>query len=303
MALNEIFLSIASSALYEKLFKNDNTSATFEKLERCLTNASKEFFQSHQEYGYEEDSFLAREENVILILKSMLDSYHIDLINEIKREGFNGNPSVSKEHLNEFLELFYTECKNDYELAKYIDDKKFKFETSLSLKKSDLDLKDLKDDVKKILKYQETPKKIETEWEFYDLKTNKKLDMREQKKYDLKYDNGVVQKFRFDKETVSLENTTPNGDVTYFDYDFDTNTINNLQLHFPLKEFSVSYDEKEVIKKSKQELSDGSYVIHILFKFKNECTLQYNSLDELVGYTLKGDWQINQQEKKFILLN
>lgn len=297
MIISEVLLSIASSAGYDKLFKDENASIISGKLEHYLDKTTEEFFRKHNQYGYDHDSFLANENNVSLILKSMFYGEEIDLINEIDRRGFNDNSEISKEHLEEFLTLFYKNCKSDFELADIMYDKNFKRNTSNSLEY-------LEKGMDRLLKQQKVSETEKVGWTAYDERTNESMNILERKKYNINHENGLSQTFKINGDVISYKQTTLSGEKIYADVDMETGTAFNIKPPFPWEEYSIVYDEDEVIHKTRTtNWEDGSYEEKIIFEFQRECTAYYNSEGKLIGINASGGWSIIHEERKITPLD
>ncbi|MFP7277949.1 hypothetical protein SFC11_01235 [Exiguobacterium indicum] len=292
MSIVDILIGLATNAGYEKLFKDENASLMYGKLEHYLDKTTKEFFKKHKQYGYDHDSFLAREKNIELILKSMFYDKEIDLINEIDRRGFNNNPEISEEHLKEFLTLFYENCKTDFELSGMMHDKKFRRDTTNSLNK-------LGNDIGELLKQKALPKSEEKGWRVYDAETNEAIEFVEGKKYAFKHKNGLSQVLKVSGKIISYKQTTSSGETTYTDFDLETGTAYNIKPPFPWEEYSIVYDQGEEINKTRTtNWHDGSYKEDIELEFQRKCTAFYNSQGQLTGFEVSGGWSIIHAERK-----
>lgn len=297
MTYNELLFGIATNvitsigqiAFNEVAFKDDSTQIEVRMVE-ALDKTTKTFFDKYKnKYGRIEESFMGRETNIELIYKSMFPGEDINLIKEINRNGFNGNPLISENDLKEFLNEFYKQCKKDFLLSELLSNKEFKKETLDHLEGIHRKFEDLK------LGLLADNKSSFENFNFFDAKTNTPIDIELGKKYIFSDREGKIT-YMFDKETVFVKKELVNGTKSYLEYNIKNDSIENLKLPYPLSDYQLEYDKDELVRSDIEYLNGGYYQKMIYLEFR-KCTVLYDRNDMMVGFSGSRGWEINDKEK------
>jgi len=239
---NVIFVTI--QALVKDFF-GENDENLKNRIYELLEMATKEFFENYGEVYIPQSSFLARESNIKLIIRSFFYGNNINLYYELDRQGFDNDPDVSEEHLLFFIETLNKLTEDDFLLSKiktqknYYEESKNHFEVA----------KETNNNVNKILdSLNKVPSKgsEKNKWMFYDNKTGKETPVKIGKRYTDKFSNGVEFEYMFnDAGTVHVNFKDIYGRVTYSEFDLDGNA-KNTKLPFDLSEYTLVLPKEEV---------------------------------------------------------
>lgn len=142
MFLETILLGVSGNTIYEfiklsvkHIFGQNNNEVT-DKIYNAFETAVQRFYERYgNEFGNLSDSFLAREENWQIILKSMFYSNSRIITDDLIPEGFQEAKPATIESMNYFIEELYKEMKKDFFLDKIIKEKEFMVNTTEKINK------------------------------------------------------------------------------------------------------------------------------------------------------------------------
>jgi hypothetical protein len=298
MILEGILVGIFGNSIFAIIqslmnsFLDDKDDDLNNRIYESLENATKDFFKEYDEiYKNPHSSFLARESNIRLIVKSIYYGKSINLLEELDRRGFDGEPDVSEEHLHFFVATLDKRMKEDYLLDKIIEEK-----THLQ------EAKEVNENVKKILETvigQPTNETIEKKnnWQLTDLATGKDIPFREGEKYHQKYPNGVEQIFMIKGNKISVDFKDVNGRWSYHEIDIDSGNATNNKFPYPVSEYKIVVCESDIINKNVVHLTNGFYQETLTLKWDRRSKVIYDSNNKIQQLEVNGGWQVNQNEK------
>lgn len=263
-----------------------------DRIYESLEKATEAFFEKYDEIYDPHGSFLARETNIELIIKSFFYSKDINLLRDLDRQGFGDIPDVSESHLSSFLEILTEITQNDFLLNK-IETQKRHYKVT----------QELGNDVKKILDSIERLPSKDAEnkpnWVFRDEKTGQKIPIETNKKYTERFSNGAEIEYMFNENgTVHVNYKDIYGRVTYTELDLDGN-IKNTKLPFNLSEYTLVLPREEIITKSINHSAKG-YEETFTLKWGRSGKAKYDDNDKLIDISLSGSWLISANDKTII---
>lgn len=132
MVIESILVGILGNSAYDILkntFKDicgQENIPIYDNIYKALETCSQSFFQRYdKKYGKPSESFLAREENVKLIMRSMYYGSNINLKNELNRKGYGDIPELTDEDFEFFICELNKEMSKDFQLDKVLTGKAF----------------------------------------------------------------------------------------------------------------------------------------------------------------------------------
>jgi len=133
-----VLIGILGNAVYDSI----NLRNIEKKLIECYERAEKNFYKKYgNKYGDEKSSFLVREDNINVVVKSFFYNIEELSFNDFIPNSFDGYDNPSKDAIIDFINMIKAEVNNDFELVKLLVEKKHiieqKEEHSLIISKID----------------------------------------------------------------------------------------------------------------------------------------------------------------------
>lgn len=287
---NSIFAVI--QGLMNKIY-DDKDDDLNKRIYESLESTTKNFFNKYKDtYTYPHDTFLARESNIQLIIKSLFYSENIDLLNQIDKRGYRNQPNVSEEHLSYFIMTLQKTMSEDFRLNKIITEKyhiQGSMETKENVKKL-LNLVTAQNDTKN----NDNPKR--TDWKITDLSTGKELPFQIGKKYHQSFPNGVEYNYMVEEDTIYVEMKDQHGRWSYHELDLDGNAKNS-KFPYELSEYKLVVQDNEVVNKNITPFTNGYYQVDFTLKWNRYGKAIFDNEDRLKSIELGGGWTVNNNEK------
>lgn len=282
----------------------DKDKEVNKRIYEALEKTTKEFFDKYNAtYLNPHDSFLAREKNIILIVKSLFYSSSIDLLAEIDRKGFGKGEDVSKEHLQVFLDILYKEFEKDSFLNKIITEKAHINASKIAFE----DIKETKEGVKEILdkldggdteKIQK--KESKKSWELTDLDTGENMSLEEGKRYNKSFSNGVEYEYMLNGNKIYVQQKDIYGRISYHEIDIETGGMSNSKFAYPLSEYVLDIDQDEIVNRKIISFSKGYYEEILTLKWNRVARVNYDSNRKIQGIELSGGWSVLNDTKTIV---
>ena len=287
-AIFSIIQSMSNSIISEK--DDELNHRIYESLEE----ATKDFFEKYgSTYRKPEDTFLARESNLQLIISSLFYGKKIDLINEIDRRGFHDELEVKYEHLKFFVNRLNHTMREDFMLDKILEEKTHFQKNS-----------ETHDNVKKILDKvnglasdkEDTSIKPQESWKITDIKTGQEKPFKEGKRYVQKFPNGMEYNYMIVNNIMFVEIKDPNGRVSYHEVGMDGSAKNN-KFPYPISEYRLVIDETEIVTKKVSPLANGFFYEDITLKWNRTIKTLYDAHGKIKNIEANGGWSVNHNSK------
>lgn len=180
MLLEGILVGIFGNAIFDiiktsvKDFVEDKDDDLKNRIYESLERAAKYFFEQHGDIYIPENSFLAREKNIELIIESYNYSNHLDLIEVLDRRSFGNTPDVSEEHLLFFVETLCRITEEDFLLSKIKEEKKHYYKSEKHYEES----KEFREDIKELTNSIPTKDKNQPDSSFRELHRDERIIQR-----------------------------------------------------------------------------------------------------------------------------
>lgn len=180
MLLEGILVGIFGNAIFDiiktsvKDFVEDKDDDLKNRIYESLERAAKYFFEQHGDIYIPENSFLAREKNIELIIESYNYSNHLDLIEVLDRRSFGNTPDVSEEHLLFFVETLCRITEEDFLLSKIKEEKKHYYKSEKHYEES----KEFREDIKELINSIPTKDKNQPDSSFRELHRDERIIRR-----------------------------------------------------------------------------------------------------------------------------
>lgn len=280
---------IVKNLIVENLDIEENEM--IKKIYGCIDLTTKQFFDRYNDhFGKPEDSFLARQENISIILKSLYFDSDIDLKKDLDRRGYAKDIDASDEAIEYFMDTLFTTMKKDIELNNYLTSKKHIIE-------SKLDNQIIIDLLTKLNNNMPIDNKTSSEssnWMIKDQLGNLS-----------KYIPGKPIKVKMERSYAELmikddiyyiEFIDNNGLKSYYEVNKKGEII-DFRPPFLLSEYSLKLNSEDVLEDIKVNLGNGYYRRKIKLKWGKTADIIFNLKDEIQQIELKGGWNINNLEK------
>lgn len=307
MSIESILLSILGKGAYDIIkgigqnIFSDADEGLIGRLYNVVEKASNIFFKEyHNRYGKPSSSFLARQENIDIILKSIFYGNEGSLFEKINPKGFDGVDDVPKEVLNFFINTLESEMMQDFLLNKILIEKKH---IKDSKEVGNQILETLNTFIRKqsqqtqLLLPNEKPKAVPKEdWKMTDDFGNELL-FKQGERYVRRFSNGLEITFMIKDDSIFTELTTADGETSYYELDFDGN-VKNSKFPYPLSEYTMDIPDGELINKKIIPIGNGFYKEVYILKWDRKAEVFFNKDAKIQKINLQGGWFVSHSEKK-----
>lgn len=296
-----VLIGIFGSSAYDlikRLLKNtfgiENEELT-KKVYNALDSASKTFFDRYtDEFGEPHSSFLAREENWKIVLKSTYYSASELSVSDFNLKGFEHSKDATIEAVEYFISCVKDEMQNDWFLDKILTEKTHQDTVIANQNK-------MSDTLNNILN--ENGSKQEKEIRLAHTDYPEGWLPEEGKPYTKYFDNGCKVNFVRQGNIIHLEQTLPGGGIVYYEVDPDGN-VKDVDLPYPLKEYSLSIPDDLVLRKEERILPNRLVQTFVKLKWGAGTVRYISNPDGTLGLIdLQCRTQIRHEERLIIVSN
>jgi hypothetical protein len=202
--IESIIAGIISSSVYNHL--ENVLSISEDELKKIITiaieNSIDKFYEKYgHRYTQTHDTFLAREENWELLLKSFFYSNDLYTTDSINRKGFKNEHDATDEEVEYFLNQFYFEIKTNHQLDKIITEKTF---MSRVLSSQNLILSKLDSTKNTAISESTIQRKNSSEINFL-ISLNEKFEIKDKEKLKLTLDEFFHALHQGSEQTIKFE--------------------------------------------------------------------------------------------------
>lgn len=295
-----LLLGLAGNGIYSiiqntivKLTSNKDDDL-YERIYLSLDNATQEFFKVYKkEYPRPNDSFLARENNIDLIIQYVFYDQSINLFESLERKGFEDSKELSETELNFFLNAFINTAKKDIKLNRIITEN----EHYTQSKKMGKNVEKILDVVQqKNPDEQEKNSKASKNYKMIDESTGEEIEYVEGKKQHFHFPNGVQYTLLMKDDKIFVDMTDPEGKVQYMELDKDFN-VKQVDPPYPLAEYSLAIPDNEILSKHTTQISKDVYKENIKLKWGRNAEVYYDRNHEIIKVHNTGNWKMDHQSK------
>lgn len=295
----EILIGIFGNAIYDSIKEGlrdifvDKDDDLVARVYDALEEASKSFFTEFDtDFGEPSSSFLARQDNIDVIIKSMFYGNNYDLVCQLSPIGFDGVPDVSNDALLFFVSKLNEAIMKDFRLNKIITEKNHIIESRETSNK-------ILDTLNTMLKRDSDKAGLKEpsfkNWVMKDEYGNEERIV-EGKQYNIRFSNGIDITYMFKNELIYIDYLDVNGQRSY--YELDTNgNVKKSKFPYNLSEYKVLIPEEQIVNKSATNLSNGLIREKIVLKWDRHADLIYNAKGELQYMDLHGGWEVKHMQR------
>jgi len=299
MIIEGILLGILGNGAYDlvksllkDIFGEEDEDLT-QRLYQCIEVASKAFFSKYQdEFGNPNSSFLARQENLDKILRSIYYGNDDELINIISPKGFDGAKDASKDSILYFVENLEKAMLNDFRLNMILTEKRHITES-----------REMGDKIYHLLSQIVNSSKNEAvivpdNKEKFTLTdgTGNKLPFKEGEVYLQKYPNGVQIEYMVKNGLIYVDFTDLYGQKAYYEVDFDGN-VKNTKFPYDLSEYKIDIPMKDIISKENFILPNGCCKEIYKLKWDKSVSIVYDLSRKMQQLEVTGGCSISHRDK------
>lgn len=278
--------------LVKNIFGKENEELT-RKVYSALDSASESFFDKYvDEFGKPHSSFLAREENWELVLKSIYYSSNELSASDFNVKSFDNSKDATKEAVDYFISCVTDEMHNDWFLDKILTEKKYQETVVANQNKMSASLS-------KILN--ESKPEQEKEHRLAHPDYPEGWLPEEGKPYTKYFDNGCKVNFVRQGNIIHLEQTLPGGGIVYYEVVPDGN-VKDVDFPYPLEEYSLSIPNELVLRKEEKVLPNRLVQTFVKLKWGAGTVRYISNPDGTLGLVdLKCRTQIRHEERLIIV--
>lgn len=301
--IGTILLGIFGNSIYD-LIKGSLKDSFIEKdddligrIHTALEEASKEFFLRYgDQFGQPESSFLARQANIEIIVKSIFYGNNFELVESLSSKGFDGAKDLDQEALYFFCSKLTETMMKDFRINKIIIEKNHIKESKETSNK----IIELLDGLLQQQQKVEVNSKEEKfdEWKITDLDGNES-QIVEGKQYFQRFPNGVEYSFMFKAGLIYVEILDLHGQKSYYELDINGN-VKDTKFPHPLSEYKLVISEDQIVHKNVIKLENGFYREVIMLKWDKQADVVFNDKGELQNINLHGGWEVKHNERSIL---
>lgn len=270
--------------LVSDIFQEDNQEL-LDTVYDAIDYASEKYFDRYgDQFGTPSDSFLSRQENWDVVLRSMFYGQDELKIEDFNLEGYNDAPTPTTKSLEYLIESLLNVMRKNWELDKILSEKK--------------GLRQI-DEIKSIvggLAGKKGNNEILVQ-AFIDKEAKRPI---QNKLYELNLENGARLTYMVKKDTACVEYIFPDGASAYYEVDIEGN-VNKYKSPYPLDQYSVVLDHSLIISKSEITQKDGDVRSILELKWGKRIDMITDSKNKLKYFHVEGGCQINHIDRKFII--
>lgn len=305
MIIEGILIGVLGNAAYE-LIKgigsqvfDESDDDLYKRLYNAIDKACELFFKKYSNtYGSPDNSFLARQENIEIIVKSIYYNNQDNLYDKISPKGFDGAPDASLEAIKFYISTLQKIMLEDFRLDKILVEKKHIRESDEKNKQIIGLLEQL---VNQNHKVEQQSSKHKENYTMLDMLGNK-LPFNEGKRYDYTFPDGTILTFMIKKDTIFADFTAIDGMVSYYELDFSGN-VKESKFPFELSEYKVYIPQEHIISKRTIHLDNGHYQELYILKWNRQALIEYNSIGRIQGFEVKGGWHVDHRDKTVTIVD
>jgi hypothetical protein len=264
------------------------------RIYNSIEEASKLFFTKFgNEFGEPSESFLARQSNIDIIVKSCFYGNSFELIKEISPQGFDLSENLTYEALYFFVSKLDEVMMKDFRLNKIITEKRHINESKensnkiMNLLNSLVQQNQKSGDITKENSFRG--------WAMKDASGND-IPFVEGKKYIAEGDNGVEISCMFKNGQIYVDFTDIHGQKSYYELDIDGN-VKDSKFPHDLSEYKLIIPEEQIVNKNTYTLSNGFYREVIKLKWDKQADVIFNSEKKIQQINLHGGWKVSHLER------
>ncbi|ABR48423.1 hypothetical protein Amet_2265 [Alkaliphilus metalliredigens QYMF] len=295
--VGEILLGIFGTEmcnLIKKALKDslvDRDEDLIERIHSSIEEASKVFFEVYgSQFGKPSSSFLARQSNIEVIVKSIFYGSNFELSNELWPEGFDGAADASRQSLDFFVDKLNEIMMKDFRLNQIITEKKHISENEKNFK----DIMELLGTLTQQGKTLENNKNFNN-WIMKD-EYGKESKIIEGKQYRKKFPNGLDYKYMFKDDLIYVEILDLHGQKSYYELDINGN-VKDSKFPYELSEYKLIVAEDQIVNKNIFKLPNGFYREAYKLKWNKQADVIFNQKGEIQHINLRGGWEVKHLEK------
>lgn len=297
-----ILFGIFGNAIYDiikgalKDSFSDKDENIIDRIYKALEEASEKFFDKYKdEFGVPSSSFLARQSNIDIIVKSMFYDNNIKLNEKLSKEGFDRVKDVTDEALHFFVDELKNSMLRDFELGKIICEKQHFEESRVnSIKMMDM----IQTLIQQKYPSDDMLKEDLKGWILKDEQGNESKAI-EEKQYIKKFSNGAEVTFMLKGELIYVEFVDIHHQKSYYEIDINGN-VKNLKFPYELSEYKLVISEDDIVHKDVINLLKGYRREIIKLKWGKQADVIYDENGKLQNFTLSGGWEVKNKGKVII---
>lgn len=291
MMIGSIMISILGAAVYDgvkeisKELTGIKDDEIIDKIYECIENSMIKFKNEYSEkYKKGNDSFLAREENLKLMIQLFHYSSSIDLIKQLNKKGFVENMDATEEEIISFVNILNQEINEYFVLDKIITEKK-----NANVINDKLD--NIGSDIKRITRKNNE----EIKNEMYLVKEDgTKISCENKIKSKYKLGEDTIVETLMKNKTCHVDVTNRNGDNSYYEIDNQNGLTSST---IDLSKYKLDFIEEDILNEKIMNLNNGMYIKETKLKWGNKMKATYNKNDELCKIEGEGYWRFDKTTK------
>lgn len=297
--IGEILLGIFGNTIYdlikEILKENliDEDQELIERIYTALEKTSKEFFNEYgNQFGKPNSSFLARQKNIEIIVKSIFYGNNLNLVQELCSKGFDGARDVTTEALYFFTQQLEVFMMEDFKINKVITEKNHIFENKDTSRKI-IELLD------NLVEENQVKNNIKKEgfdgWVMTDESGNTS-PLVEGKKHSIKFENGMESTYMFKDGLIYVDFLDMHGQKSYYELDIHGN-VKSSKFPYELSKYKLIIPKDQIVHRNVIPLANGYYREVTKLKWDKQADVVYNFSKEIQHINLSGGWEVKHFEK------